>query len=87
MNIEPIRTEADHKATLKEIAALMESDPDSGTPDGDRLDVLVTLVQAFEAKHTPMESPDPVEAIKFRMEQSGLSVKDLKPFISKSNRV
>jgi HTH-type transcriptional regulator/antitoxin HigA len=87
MNIVPIRTEADHKATLKEIVTLMESDPDLGTPDGDRLDVLVTLVQAYEAKHTPIGPPDPVEAIKFRMAQSGLSVKDLEPIIGKSNRV
>jgi HTH-type transcriptional regulator/antitoxin HigA len=87
MEIRPIHTDADYKATLKEISALMESDPDLGTPDGDRLDVLTTLVQAYEAKHFPMTTPDPVEAIKFRMEQSGLSVKDLEPLIGKSNRV
>jgi HTH-type transcriptional regulator / antitoxin HigA len=87
MDIRPIHTQADHKATLKEISALMESDPEPGTPHGDRLDILVTLVQAFEAKHTPVSAPDPVEAIKFRMEQSGLSVKDLEPLIGKSNRV
>jgi HTH-type transcriptional regulator/antitoxin HigA len=87
MNIFPIHTEADHQATLKEIAALMEGDPELGTPDGDRLDILVTLVQAYEARHAPIEAPDPVEAIKFRMEQSGLSVKDLEPIIGKSNRV
>ena len=67
MNIEAIRTEADHKATLKEIASLMESDPEIGTPDGDRLDVLVNLAQVYEAKNAPIESPDPMEAIKFRM--------------------
>lgn len=87
MDIHPIHTKTDHKATLKEISALMENDPESGTPDGDRLDILVTLVQAYEAKHTPISAPDPVEAIKFRMEQSGLSVKDLEPLIGKSNRV
>ena len=87
MNIRPIHSEADYQATLKEISGLMESDPDIGTPAGDRLDVLVTLVQAYEAKHHPITSPDPVEAIKFRMEQSGLSVKDLEPVIGKSNRV
>jgi len=65
----------------------MELDPKLGTPQGDRLDVLTTLVQAYEAKHLPITSPDPVEAIKFRMEQSGLSVKDLEPMIGKSNRV
>ena len=87
MDIRPIRTEADYKATLKEISALMEADPELGTPEGDRLDILVTLVQAYEAKHVPVEAPDPVEAIKFRMEQSGLSIKDLEPIIGKSNRV
>ncbi|MFT3734092.1 MAG: transcriptional regulator [Rhodocyclaceae bacterium] len=87
MDIQPIHTAADYKATLKLISALMEGDPDPGTPEGDRLDILTTLVQAYEAKHVPMGSPDPVEAIKFRMEQSGLSVKDLEPLIGKSNRV
>lgn len=86
MDIRPIHTEADYKATLKEISALMESDPDLGTPE-DRLDILATLVQAYEAKYVPITAPDPVEAIKFRMDQSGLSVKDLEPIIGKSNRV
>ena len=87
MIIRPVRTEADYKAALKEISALMASDPDLGTPEGDRLDILVTLVQAYEAKHVPMTAPDPVEAIKFRMDQSGLCVKDLEPIVGKSNRV
>ncbi|MFT7723398.1 MAG: transcriptional regulator [Roseateles sp.] len=89
MNIRPIHTAADHQAALREISALMaaEHDPESGTPEGDRLDILATLVQAYEARHMPIEPPDPVEAIKFRMEQSGLSVKDLEPLIGKSNRV
>ena len=87
MDIRPIRTKADYKATLKQISALMDADPDPGTQDGDRLDVLTTLVQAFEARHFPIGAPDPVEAIKFRMEQGGMSVKDLEPIIGKSNRV
>jgi HTH-type transcriptional regulator / antitoxin HigA len=87
MNIRPIHTEADYKATLAEISTLMASDPELGTVDGDRLDVLATLVQAYEAKHFPIGAPDPVEAIKFRMEQSGLTVRDLEPIIGKSNRV
>ncbi len=87
MNIRPIRTKADHKAALAEVSTLMASDPAPGTAQGDRLDVLATLVQAYEAKHFPIGKPDPVEAIKFRMEQSGLSVKDLEPIIGKSNRV
>jgi len=57
------------------------------TPDGDKLDVMVTLIEAYEAKHFPMDLPDPVEAIKFEMERKGLTVKDLEPMIGKSNRV
>lgn len=87
MNIKPIRTDDDYRAALKEVSALMEGDPEMGTPDGDRLDVLATLVQAYEARHFPMELPDPVEAIKFRMEQQGLKPKDLEPMIGRSNRV
>lgn len=87
MEIRPIRTEADYKATLKEVSRLMESDPDLGTPDGDRLDILATLVQAYESKHYPVDLPDPVEAIKFRMEQAGLTPKDLEPMIGRMNRV
>ena len=87
MDIKPIRTEADYKAALKEVAALMESDPALGTPHGDRLDVLVTLVQAFEARHYAIDLPDPIEAIKFRMEQQDLKPKDLEPMIGRSNRV
>ena len=87
MDIQPIRTEADYKAALRQVSALMESDPELGTPEGDRLDILATLVQAYEARYIPIGAPDPVEAIKFRMEQSGLTVKDLEPLIGKSNRV
>ena len=87
MNIRPIHTEASYRAALGDIAALMESDPAPGTPKGDRLDILATLVQAYEARHFPIDAPDPVEAIKFRMEQSGLTVKDLEPIIGRPNRV
>jgi HTH-type transcriptional regulator/antitoxin HigA len=87
MDIHPIRTKADHRAALRQISALMETDPEPGTPEGDRLDILATLVQAYEARHFPIGAPDPVEAIKFRMEQSGLTVKDLEPIIGRSNRV
>lgn len=87
MEIKPIRTEADNRAALAEISKLMASDPELGTPDGDRLDVLVTLVQAFEARHYPIGPADPIEAIKFRMEQQGLTVHDLEPMIGRSNRV
>lgn len=87
MEIRPIRSEADYKMALKDISRLMESDPEPGTPDGDRLDILATLVQAYEAKHFPIDLPDPIEAIKFRMEQAGLTAKDLEPMIGRRNRV
>lgn len=85
MEICPIKTVADYRATLKEIEGLMSAAPD--TPDGDRLDVLVTLVEAYELKHYPVHFPDPIEAIKFRMEQQGLTVDDLVPVIGRKNRV
>ena len=87
MNIRPIHTPADYKAALKDVSALIGRDPAPGTPQGDRLDVQTTLIQAYEARHFPIDAPDPVEAIKFRMEQQGLSVKDLEPIIGQSNRV
>ncbi len=86
MEIRPIRTDADYKAALKIISGLVEHDSDIGTPDGDRLDVLTTLVQAYEAKNFPMNLPDPVEAIKFRMEQAGLTAKDLEPMMTCGRR-
>ena len=85
MEIKPIVTKADHRAALKEIEALMSAR--LGTPKGDRLDVLVTLVEAWEKKRYPTELPDPIEAIKFRMDQSGLGPKDLVPMIGQLNRV
>lgn len=85
MDIKPIRTKADYRAALKEIGRLMNAG--AGTPEGERLDVLATLVEAYERKHFPMDLPDPVEAIRFRMEQSGLSPKDLVPMIGQLNRV
>jgi len=85
LNIQPIKTDADYRATLKEIEQLMMAESD--TPEGEKLDVLVTLVEAFERKHYPLDLPDPIEAIKFEMEQKGLTVKDLEPMIGKSNRV
>lgn len=85
MEIKPIHTEEDYRAALREIEALMGAE--ENTPEGDRLDVLTTLVEAYENKHFPMELPDPVDAIKFRMEQSGLTPKDLVPMIGRLNRV
>src|ERR1700682_2183673 len=85
MEIKPIVTKADHRAALKKIESLMSAR--LGTPEGDRLDMLVTLVEAWEKKRYPMELPDPIEAIKFRMDQSGLGPKDLVPMIGQLNRV
>ncbi len=85
MDIKPIKTEADYQAALKEIESLMMAAID--TLEGEKLDVLTTLVEAYEAKHFPMNFPDPVEAIKFEMDRRGLTVKDLEPLIGKSNRV
>jgi len=85
MEIKPVRTKSDYRAALKEIEALMSAK--LNTPEGERLDVLVSLVETYEKKHYPMEPPDPVDAIKFRMEQAGLAPKDLVPMIGQINRV
>ncbi len=87
MEISPIRTEADYKAALREVSAYFDNEPTPGTPDGDRFEVLLTLVEAYEAKHYPIDLPDAVEAIKFRMEQAGMTPKDLVPYIGRLNRV
>ena len=87
MEIRPIHTEADYKAALHEVSAYFENEPEPGSPDGDRFEVLLTLVEAYEARNFPIDLPDPVEAIKFRMEQGGLTPKDLVPAIGRLNRV
>ncbi len=84
-DLRPIRTEADHDAALAELARLWGAK--SGTPEGDRLDVLATLIAAYEARRHPMDPPDPIEAIRFRMEQQGLTRKDLEPLIGHRGRV
>ena len=83
--MKPIRTEADYEAALEDVAALWGSA--SNTPKGDRLDVLATLIDVYEAKHHAMDPPDPVEAIKFRMEQQGMSRKDLEDIIGTRTRI
>ena len=85
LDIKPIRTKADYRAALKDVESLMAAK--ANTPEGDRLDVLVTLIEAYERAHFPMDLPDAVDAIKFRMEQSGLTVEDLEPVIGRRNRV
>ena len=87
MEITPIRTETDYRAALRVVSELVDQDPSPDTPEGERLDVLSTLIEAYERKHHPIDLPDPVEAIKFRMDQAGLTVKDLVPYIGSLNRV
>jgi HTH-type transcriptional regulator/antitoxin HigA len=84
-DLKPIRDQADYEASLVEVERLWGSR--SGTPEGDRLDVLATLIDVYEAKHYPMEPPDPIDAILFRMEQQGLTRKDLEPLIGTRARV
>lgn len=84
-NIKPIRSKKDYKNALDEIGRLWGAK--LGTPAGDRLDVLATLVDAYEAARYPMVPPDPIEAIKFRMEQQGLTRKDLEPLIGTRTRI
>lgn len=85
VEIKPIRTPADYDEALSDVARLWGAR--SGTRDGDRLDVLATLIDNYEAQHYPMDPPDPIEAIKFRMEQQGLGRKDLEPLIGTRARV
>jgi HTH-type transcriptional regulator/antitoxin HigA len=85
MDIKPIKTQRDYRRALKEIEALMNAK--RNTPEGDRLDVLVTLVEAWESKHWPLDLPDAVEAIRYHMDQQGLVPRDLIPFIGTRNRV
>jgi len=85
MDVTPIKSQRDYRRALREIEGLMKAQ--RNTPEGDRLDVLVTLVEAWEAKHYPLDLPDAVEAIKYHMEQKGLAPRDLIPFIGSRNRV
>ena len=83
--VRPIRTKRDYESALKEVERLWGAK--AGTSEGDRLDVLATLVDAYEAEHYPMDPPDPVEAIKFRMEQQGLTRRDLEEIIGTRTRI
>lgn len=87
MNIHPIRTPADYKRALREVSAYFDHEPEPGSEAGDLFEILTTLVESYEAKHFPIKAPDPIEAIRFRMEQGGLTVKDLVPSIGQPNRV
>lgn len=85
MDVRPIRTEADYRAALKEAERLW--DAESGTPEGDQVEVLSTLIEAYEAKQHPIPAPDPIAAILFMMEQKGLTRRDLEPAIGSRSRV
>ncbi len=85
IELKPIRSEDDYEWALAEGKRLWGAK--SGTPEGDRLDVLATLIDVYEAKHHPIDPPDPIEAIRFRMEQQGLTRKDLESMIGPRNRV
>jgi HTH-type transcriptional regulator / antitoxin HigA len=85
MDITPIKSHRDYRRVLREIEGLMKAR--RSTPEGDRLDVLVTLVEAWERRHYRLDLPDPVEAIRYHMEQNGLQPRDLIPFIGGRNRV
>ena len=85
--IRPIRTEADYQAALKLVAPYFDNEPELESDAGAHFEAMVTLIEAFEAKHYPIDPPDPIEAIKFRMEQQGLKPKDLEPMIGQRNRV
>lgn len=84
-SLRPIKTEADYEAALEEVEQLWGAP--SGTPKGDRLDILATLIDAYENEHYPMDPPDPIEAINFRMEQQGLTRKDLEGILGSRTRV
>ncbi len=85
MDIRPIKSERDYRRVMKEIESLMDAKPN--TLAGDRLDVLVTLADAWEEKHYPIDAPDPIAAIQFAMEQRGLNRRDLEPYIGSRARV
>lgn len=85
MQLKPIRTEADYDAALAEIERLMEAEP--GSAEGDRLDILTTLVEAYEAEHHPIEAPDPIAALEYFMEQRGITRADLVPLLGSRSRV
>lgn len=85
MNIKPIRNDGDLQKSFRYLESIFQAE--KGTPEADEMEVLVTLIEAYENKHYYISPPDPIEAIKFRMEQQGLKIKDLEAFIGSSGRV
>ena len=84
-SLKPLRNERDYERALADVERLWGAK--AGTPNGDRLDILATLIDAYETEHYPMDPPDPVEAIKFRMEQQGLTRRDLEQVLGTRTRV
>ncbi len=87
MDIKPIHNEADYKAALKAVSPYFENEPKPGSAEGDFFEVMLALIGTYEAKAFPIDLPDPIEAINFRMEQLGMAPKDLQPMIGQTNRV
>ena len=87
MVIRQIKDDKDYKNALARVDALMELDPEVGTPQSDELEVLVLLIEKYEERHWHISEPDPIDAIKFRMEQMGLAQKDLTPYIGSKSKV
>lgn len=87
MNIKPIRTEKDYQEALEIVSAMFDNQPKENTPEFDQMEILVLLIEAYEAEHYPVSPPHPIEAIKFRMDQMNLTAKDLVPAIGHLNRV
>jgi HTH-type transcriptional regulator / antitoxin HigA len=85
--IKPIRTQEDYKAALALVAPYFDNEPEVDSDAGAHFEAMVTLIEAYEAKHYPISPPNPIEAILFRMEQQGLKPKDLEPMIGQRNRV
>jgi len=87
MEFKPIHTEEEYEAALKAVEPYFDQELSTGSEEADRFEIMVMLIEAYEAKHYAVLPPDPIEAIKFRMEQAGLGIKDLEPMIGRSNRV
>jgi HTH-type transcriptional regulator/antitoxin HigA len=87
MNIKPVRTEQDYEEALRAVSPLFDNEPEPGSPEGDFFEIMCLLIEEYEKNHYPIDPPEPVEAIKFRMDQMGLTVRDLEPAIGQSNRV
>ena len=87
MQLKPIRSETDYAAALQAVAPYFDHEPQPGSDEADQFEVLLLLIEHYEASHYPIAPPDPVEAIRFRMEQAGLTPKDLEPMIGRLNRV